>query len=133
VAKWHPKHVIVWPILLATVLGISAAACLGGNERRISVERARTDALEHVERGATEAEIESYLDARGYLHTPTSRAGTETNLKRSGVPEDALVLRGFIADSSRSSLIEGHIILYFVLDSDRRFDHLLVVERLEGP
>jgi hypothetical protein len=114
-------------------MAISASACLDVYHRRITTDEAKGDALDHLAMDATESEIISYLDGRGYSHTEASAAGTETYLASAGVSPETLVIRGFIPDSSRSLLIEGHIILYFVLGGDRRLERLIVHERLEEP
>lgn len=89
-------------------MAISASACLDVYHRRITTDEAKGDALDHLAMDATESEIISYLDGRGYSHTEASAAGTETYLASAGVSPETLVIRGFIPDSSRSLLIEGH-------------------------
>ena len=119
-------------VIVVGVAIISATACLDVYHRRITPDEAKRDALDHLAVRATESEITSYLTAQGYSYT-ASLAGTETVLAHNGVPPETLVIRGFLPDSSRSLLIEGHIILYFVLGGDRRLERLIVHERLEGP
>jgi hypothetical protein len=119
---------LLW-LTLAMVVSAALVAGTISRTRRgkviIDVAKVEKDLHEHLNVGASRAEVESYLDQRGIQHSYIAQSMAR--------PEDSRTELAMIRESSRSWLVRGDIHIVFKFDDREKLTHYSVTEIYTGP